>query len=87
MKIENKYLKLQVLEGDIIVTSKIQNKKYLFCIEKIEDIAKIKEFLKSFKNEYYINFYHSIENDKIKIEYENKKTSKILDSIILDVID
>ena len=46
MKIESKYLKLQVLERDIIVTSKIKNKKYLFYIERIEDINKLKDFLK-----------------------------------------
>lgn len=85
MKIENKYLKLQVLEGDIIVTSKIKNKKYLFFIEKMEDIEKLKEFLKKYDKSLYINFYHNIENDKIKIEYEN--TSKIINSIIIDVLD
>lgn len=87
MKIENNYIKIGIYEDTLIVTSKIKNKKYLFFIEQMEDISRIKEFFNKFNKNLYINFYHNIDNARIKIEYEDSNTSKILDSIIIDVLD
>ncbi len=88
MKIESKFA---ILEDTLIFKNKVHSKYkrsiYKFKIEKIEYIEKLKEFFKRFKNSMYINFYHDFENDRIEIEYQNIKTSKILDSIIVDVLD
>lgn len=91
MKIESKFAILEVLGDVLIFKNKVVNKYkkniYNFKIEKVEDIEKLKDFLKKFNKNMYINFFYDIENDKIEIELENNKTSKIIDSIIIDVID
>lgn len=91
MKIESKFAILEVLEDVLIFKNKVVNKYkkgiYNFKIVNTEDIEKLKEFFKKFKKNLYINFYYDIENEKIEIELENIKTSKILDSIIIDVLD
>lgn len=91
MKIESKFCKIEVLEDVLTFENKVKSKYkkgiYEFKIVNIEDIDKLKEFLNCFKNSMYINFYYDFENDKIEIELENIKTSKILESIIIDVLD
>lgn len=91
MKIESKFCIIEVLEDVLIFKNKVVNRYkkgiYNFKIIKMEDIDKLKEFFKKFNKNLYINFYYDIENDKIEIELENNKTSKILENIIIDVID
>lgn len=91
MKIESKFCIIEVLDDVLIFKNKVVNRYkkgiYNFKIIKMEDIDKLKEFFKKFNKNLYINFYYDIEIDKIEIELENNKTSKIIDSIIIDVID
>ena len=91
MKIESKFAILEVLGDTLTFKNKVHSKYkkgiYNFKIVNTEDIEKIKEFFKRFKNSMYINFYHDFENDRIEIEYQSIKTSKILDSIIVDFLD
>lgn len=90
-KIKSKYVSLE-LKGDNLIMyfyNICVNTKfiYTFIIEKMEDIEKLKEFFKEYKKSYYINFKYDSENEKVKIEYESKKISKIINSIIIDVIN
>lgn len=91
MKIESKFCIIEVLDDVLIFKNKVVNRYkkgiYNFKIIKMEDIDKLKEFFKKFNKNLDINFYYDIEIDKIEIELENNKTSKIIDSIIIDVID
>lgn len=91
MKIESKFSKIEVL-GDILVfknkvVMKYKKGIYNFKIVNTEDIEKVKEFFKKFKKNMYINFFYDLENEIVEIQFENIKTSKIIDSIIIDVID
>ena len=60
-------------------------------IEVFEDVLTFENKVKSRFKKCIYNFKivntEDIENDKIEIELENNKTSKIIDSIIIDVID
>lgn len=90
-KIKSKYVTLE-LKGDNLIMyfyNICVNTQYIytFIIEKTEDIKNLKDFFKEYKKSYYINFIYDSENEKVKIQYENKKTSKIVNSIIIDVIN
>lgn len=91
MKIESNCSKIEVLDDVLTFENKVKSKYkkgiYNFKILKMEDIKKLKEFFKKFKKSMCINFYYDIENEQIEIEFENIKTSKILENIIIDVID
>lgn len=91
MKIESKFSKIQVFGDVLTFKNKVVNKYkkgiYNFKIVKVEDIERVKEFFNKFKKNMYINFFYDIENEKIEIQFENINTSKIIDSIIIDVLD
>lgn len=85
MKIESKYLKIELVGDKITVVYKYGKHKYTHYIEKMEDIENTKEFLKKFNENYGINFYQDIENDKIILEYEKNDIS--IDYIEIDILD
>lgn len=84
MKIESKYIKLELVGDKFKATYKLGRHIYKYTIDKNEDIEKLQIFLNSFKNDYGINFYHGTENDTIIIEYEKNDIS---DYIEIDVIN
>lgn len=92
MKIEgiNKNISLEIIENNLILCNydrKVHTIfKYIFSIKEIEDIEKIKEFFKKHNENVYINFYYDAENKQVKLEYENKNTSDIVNSIIVDIV-
>lgn len=91
MKIESKFCKIEVLDDNLIFKNKVVNKYkkgiYNFKIINTEDIEKLKEFFKKFNKSKYINFYYDFENEKIEIEFESIKNSKIKESIEIEILD
>ena len=91
MKIESKWSKIEVVKDILTFENKVKSrfKKgiYNYKIVNTEDIERIKEFFNKFKKNMYINFFYDIENEKIEIQFENINTFKIIDSIIIDVLD
>ena len=87
MKIESKFSILEVLEDNLIFKNKVEKGIYNFKIVNVEDIERLKEFFNKFNKSKYINFYYDFENEKIEIELENVKNSKIKESIELEILD
>ena len=87
MKIESKYSEIQMLGDILIFKNKVKKSIYNFKIVNTEDIERVKDFSTKFKKSMYINFYYDFENEIVEIQFENIKTSKIIDSIIVDVLD
>jgi|GEM_PF-6851143 hypothetical protein len=91
MKIESKFSILEVLEDNLIFKNKVVSRYkkgiYNFKIVNVEDIERLKEFFNKFNKSKYINFYYDFENEKIEIELENVKNSKIKESIELEILD
>lgn len=91
MKIESAFSKIEVFEDVLTFENKVKSrfKKiiYKYKIVNAKDIKNLKEFFKKFKKNQYINFYYDYENDKIEIELENVKNSKIKESIELEILD
>lgn len=91
MKIESKFSILEVLEDVLTFENKVKSrfKKsiYNYKIVNAEDIKNLKEFFKKFNKNKYINFYYDFENEKIEIEFESIKNSKIKESVEIEILD
>lgn len=85
MKIESKYLKIELVGDKFKATYKLGRHIYKYTIEKMEEVEKLQVFLKKYDKSFGINFYQDIENDKIIIEYEKNDIS--IEYIEIDVLD